>query len=63
MSGESFCSLLMVAFSLRNNRSKSGGSPFVRFVLLHSLLETKETNLMGFSLLSMYCHILFQEQQ
>ena len=51
MSGESFCSLCIVAFSLRNDRSKSNGSPFVRFVLLNSLLETKETNLKGFSCL------------
>ena len=49
MSGESFCSLLIVAFSLRNDRSKSNGSPFVCCVLLNSLLETKETNLKGFS--------------
>ena len=54
MSGESFCSLLIVAFSLRNNRTKSKGSPFVRFVLLHSLLKTKETNLDGFSFFSLY---------
>ena len=49
MSGESFCSLRIVTFSLRNDRSKSNGSPFVRCVLLNSLLETKETNLKGFS--------------
>ena len=49
VSGESFCSKLIVAFSLRSDNSKSKGSPFVRFVLLHSLLETKETNLKGFS--------------
>ena len=49
MSGESFCSLRIVAFSLRNDRSKSNWSPFVHFVLLNSLLETKETNLKGFS--------------
>ena len=49
MSGESFCSLLIVAFSLRKDSSKSKGGPFVRFVLLHSLLETKETSLQGFS--------------
>ena len=54
MSGESFCSLLIVAFSLRKDSRKSKGSPFVRFVLLHSLLETKETSLQGFSLLSTY---------
>ena len=54
MSGESFCSLLIVAFSLRNDSSKSKGSPFVCFVLLYSLLETKETNLNGFSFFSTY---------
>ena len=54
MSGESFCSLLIVAFSLRNDSSKSKGSPFVRFALLHSPLETKETNLNGFSFFSTY---------
>ena len=54
MSGESFCSLLIVAFSLKKASSKSKGSPFVCFVLLHSLLETKETSLQGFSLFSTY---------
>ena len=49
MSGESFCSLRIVAFSLRKDSSKSKGGPFVRCVLLNSLLETKETNLNGFS--------------
>ena len=52
MSGESFCSLCVVAFSLRNHSSKSKGNPFVRFVLMHSLLGTKETNHKGFSLFS-----------
>ena len=47
MSGGSFWSLHIVAFSLRSDSSKSKGSPFVLFVLLHSLLETKETNLKG----------------
>ena len=60
MSGESFYSLLIVELSLRNDSSKSKGSPFVRFVLLPSLLETKETNLKGFSLFSTYCCILFR---
>ena len=54
MSGESFCSLLIVTFSSGKDSSKPKGSPFVRFVLLHSLLETKETSLQGFSLLSTY---------
>ena len=54
MSGESFCSLLIVAFSLRKDGTKSKEGPFVRFVLLHSLLETKETSLQGFSLFSTY---------
>ena len=51
MSGKSFRSQRIVALSLRSDSSKSKGSPFVRFVLLHSVLETKETtNLWGFSL-------------
>ena len=54
MSGESFCSLLIVTFSLRKDCSKSKGGPFVRFLLLHSLLETKETSLQGFSLFYMH---------
>ena len=52
MSRESFCSLRVVAFSLRNDSSKSKGSPLVRFVLMHSLLGIKETNHKGFSLFS-----------
>ena len=45
MSGESFCSLHVVAFALRNdNNSKSKGSPFVHFVLMHSPIGTNFDN-------------------
>ena len=63
MSGESFCCLRIVAFSLRNDSSKSKGSPFVRLVLLHFLLGTKETNHKGFSLFSMCCRILLKKRK
>ena len=42
MSGESFCSLLIVAFSLRNDRSKSNGSPFKK---LNFYLFADDTNI------------------
>ena len=37
MSGESFCSLCIDAFSIRNQRNKSQGILFVFYLLSHSL--------------------------